>query len=180
MKLRLIAACIAATAILLLLACTSDTATTSATEEPTATEEASATRSPTPSPFAAEIAYLESVRKWADDVDNLNRSIFEIASRYPPLPVDDSIALSIRASHAIELRDEAYEFDAPAKYASTQTWVERTADALEDGAFLIYTGVEDEDETKFFAGFEKMDLSNEYVPYTLDSLDQNRLAPDER
>ena len=54
MKLRLLAACIGATAILLLLACTSDDTATDGGDEPTATEEPTPTVSPetTPEPTA--------------------------------------------------------------------------------------------------------------------------------
>lgn len=173
MKLRALAVCIGAGAILLLAACTSDdTATTSPTDEPTANEEAASSPTPTgePTPTATSDAALEAVETyfenlvvWLEEGARLTSGVVEIAGSDNPLSSsNETKALGLTAA-ADAWRDDALTFDAPSSLSEVQMWVELAGVAIAGSLEDFWLGITLADVDLINSAIEQMDLGNEYL-----------------
>ena len=136
MKLRALAVCIGAGAILLLAACTSDdTATTSPTDEPTATP------APEPAVNAAASAYVDDVMGWFDQGQRISSGVSEVSLSANPFS-ESNLAKALRLTQdADDWRDDALAFNAPPEFDEVQMWIELAGVTMAESLEEFWLGV---------------------------------------
>ena len=163
LRLRVLAA---AGAILLLAACSTTDEEAAPTPEPTAEATASpeATATVDLSDALAEATYLlENLAPWFEEGQRLSTGVTEIAGSANPLSASNeakALALSVDAD---EWRDEAYDFDAPAKYDEVQMWTERAGETMADSLNDFWLGIKFNDVDLITSATDKLNASNEFV-----------------